>query len=76
MSKGRTLKPTHRGYRLKRDMDKDNPWGLSVETRIRSTSPGSYPKSIMTMDEVREKDRKYREAFQEEWAPIIEVMES
>ena len=63
-------------YKLKRDMARDNPWGLSVETRVRGTTLGSYPKSVMTMDEVREIDKKNRDAFMEEWAPIIEVMES
>jgi len=63
-------------YKLKRAMGSDNPWDVSVETKTRSTSPGSYPKTVMSMDEVREIDKKNREAFMEEWLPIFEIMES
>jgi hypothetical protein len=50
---------------------------LSSEVIIKPTSFNFQPKKyVMTMDEVREIDKKRREAFLEEWAPIIEVMES
>ena len=50
---------------------------LSSEITIRSTSGGIQPgRHSMTMEEIREIDKKNREAFLEEWAPILEVMNS
>lgn len=50
---------------------------LSSEVKVRPISKHPrLPKASMTMDEVREIDRKRREAFLAEWAPILEVMES
>jgi hypothetical protein len=50
---------------------------LSSEIRVRSTEKSISPRKYsMTMDEVREIDKKRRQAHQEEWAPIIDVMDS
>lgn len=50
---------------------------LSSEVTIKPTAPRVYPKKYtLTMDEIREIDKKKREELLEEWVPILEVMES
>jgi hypothetical protein len=72
----RRLRTSGANWEIQKLLDHDNPWGITSSVEVRSSSGGSYAEASVPLCVARQNTKNMVKQHQEEWAPILDVMES